>query len=119
MRANKNQIGGSHYKGAKIEVWDFITANEIGYLEGNAIKYLARWKRKGGVQDIEKALHYVQKLLEVAKTAQADAVLSAIESVVEDILTNDIERAPHNKDEEELSDMYREWIELLQKEEVS
>ena len=61
---NDVQVGGTHYKKFKIEVWDFITVNNIPYLEGNAIKYIARWRDKGGVQDLEKAKHYIDKLLE-------------------------------------------------------
>lgn len=78
--ANARQVSGDHYKGAKIEVWDFITANDIGYLEGNAIKYLARWKKKGGVNDIRKALHYVEKLLEVADAEAAVAAGKTLEA---------------------------------------
>lgn len=59
---NAYQIGGEHYQ-AEMQVWDFVTANNIGYLEGNAIKYLARWRKKGGLTDLEKARHYVEKLI--------------------------------------------------------
>lgn len=64
--ANKKQIGGDHYKTA-IEPWDYIIANDMGYLEGNCLKYLSRYKKKNGLQDLEKALHYLQKLIEVTK----------------------------------------------------
>ena len=66
-QANANQIGGDHYAKRTIQPWDYIIANNIGFLEGNAIKYLTRWKEKGGVQDIEKAQHYIEKLLEVER----------------------------------------------------
>lgn len=65
QRANAIQHGGQHYKGLTIEPWDYIAANKIGFLEGNAIKYLTRWKEKNGVEDLHKALHYVQKAIEV------------------------------------------------------
>ena len=65
--ANDKQVGGSHYKKFKIEIWDFIEQNNIPYLEGNAIKYIARWREKGGRDDIKKAIHYLEKLLEVAE----------------------------------------------------
>ncbi len=68
--ANAIQHGGSHYKQLPIQPWDYITSNDIGFLEGNAIKYLTRWREKGGIEDIRKAGHYVQKLLEV-ETAKA------------------------------------------------
>lgn len=69
MAANDKQVDGSHYK-APIECWDYILANNIGYLEGTAIKYLTRWRKKGGLNDIKKAIHFLEKLVEVeeAKT---------------------------------------------------
>lgn len=65
MSANDTQCGGDHYKNKPVQPWDFISANNIGYLEGCAIKYLARWKDKGGVQDLLKARHYLDKLIEL------------------------------------------------------
>jgi len=65
LSANDVQVGGSHYKDKPIEPWDYIARNGIGYLEGNAIKYLSRWKDKGGIEDIRKAAHYIQKLIEL------------------------------------------------------
>ena len=64
MSANDKQEGGTHYKQKGIEPWDFIVSNDIGFLAGNAIKYLARYKDKNGEQDIRKAIHYCEKLLE-------------------------------------------------------
>lgn len=66
MGANERQIGGDHYKRPNaLEHWDLIERSGIGYLEGCATKYVARWRAKGGVQDLEKAEHYVQKLIEL------------------------------------------------------
>lgn len=64
IRANEQQVGGAHYAVKAIQPWDFIIANNIGYLEGNIIKYISRWKDKGGVEDLKKAQHYLQKLIE-------------------------------------------------------
>lgn len=64
MSANNKQISGNHYK-TPIECWDYLVANNIGYLEGNAIKYLSRWKKKNGLEDLRKAQHYIEKLIEV------------------------------------------------------
>ena len=64
-RANEQQVGGAHYAIKAIQPWDFIIANNIGYLEGNIIKYISRWKDKGGIEDLKKAQHYLQKLIEV------------------------------------------------------
>lgn len=65
QRANARQVGGTHYKTA-YEHWDFATDVGMGHLEGSATKYIARWRDKGGAIDLEKALHYVEKLEEVA-----------------------------------------------------
>ena len=64
MSANSKQIGGTHYQGA-IQPWDFITSNNLGYLEGTAVKYLARWRKKNGIEDLRKAIHFIEKLIEV------------------------------------------------------
>ena len=61
---NDKQIGGSHYKRLVIQPWDYVLANGIGYCEGSAIKYLSRWKDKGGIQDLYKAKHFIDKLIE-------------------------------------------------------
>ena len=66
IRANGQQVGGSHYGVKAIQPWDYIIANNLGYLEGNVVKYVSRWKDKGGVEDLKKAQHYLQKLIEVA-----------------------------------------------------
>ena len=63
--ANDIQVAGDHYRKLKIQAWDFIAANNIGFFEGNAIKYLTRWQDKGGVEDLRKAKHYIEKLIEI------------------------------------------------------
>lgn len=63
--ANGVQIGGSHYKDKSIQPWDYIVQNKIPYLEGNIIKYVSRWRDKGGVDDLRKAQHYLTKLIEI------------------------------------------------------
>lgn len=65
VTANNQQVGGTHYMHKKIQPWDFITANNIPFLEGNAIKYLCRWRVKGGLDDLYKVQHYVSKLIEL------------------------------------------------------
>jgi hypothetical protein len=59
------QISGDHYKSMRIQPVEFIHANEIGYFEGNVIKYVSRWRSKGGVADLEKAKHYIDLLIEL------------------------------------------------------
>lgn len=68
--ANEKQCGGQHYKAKPIQLWDFIAGNGIPYLEGNAIKYLCRHREKGGLADLEKAKHYIEKLIEISAAAE-------------------------------------------------
>jgi hypothetical protein len=63
--ANARQEGGTHYKQLSIQPWDYIVSNNLGYLEGNIVKYVTRWQTKNGVQDLLKAKHYLDKLLEI------------------------------------------------------
>lgn len=63
--ALQTQVGGSHYKGMKIQHVEFVHANNIPYIEANAIKYICRHRQKNGRQDIEKAIHYLQILLDL------------------------------------------------------
>lgn len=67
----ERQVGGQHYKSMKIQPIEFIQANNLGFEEGNAVKYICRWKNKNGVQDLEKAIHYIQLLIEKHKKEQA------------------------------------------------
>jgi hypothetical protein len=57
-------VGGGHYRALAIQPSEFIHRNGLGWCEGNAIKYVCRHKAKNGRQDIEKAIHYLQLLLE-------------------------------------------------------
>jgi hypothetical protein len=64
MSAYKKQVGGSHYKDMVIQPADFINKNKLLFAEGNAIKYICRHQSKGGLQDIEKAIHYLEMIIE-------------------------------------------------------
>ena len=68
MKSFKKQIGGSHYKKYKIQPVEFIIKNNIGFVEGNIIKYILRFKEKGGVQDLLKAKHYIELLIDTTKS---------------------------------------------------
>lgn len=63
-KALETQIGGSHYK-LPIQPVEYIHANNIGYFEGCVIKYVTRWKQKGGIEDLNKAKHYIDLLIEL------------------------------------------------------
>lgn len=71
MSANEKQVGGLHYQ-AELQHWDLIEENGIGYLEGCATKYVTRWRKKNGRQDLEKALHYTDKLIELNEAGLRD-----------------------------------------------
>lgn len=67
MSANDRQVDGEHYDDP-IQVWDFIAANQLDWFQGNVIKYVSRWKRKGGMKDLLKAQHVLEKYIEVNST---------------------------------------------------
>jgi hypothetical protein len=48
-----------------MQPWDYIAANNLGYFEGNVVKYVSRWRDKGGIEDLRKARHYLDKLIEL------------------------------------------------------
>lgn len=71
-RANVKQIQGNHYKKyGSLQPWDVITTWNLGYLEGTSLKYIARWRDKGGLDDIRKAIHFLEKLIEVEEAKNA------------------------------------------------
>lgn len=57
------QVGGTHYKNKKIEPIDYIIANDLNFCEGNVIKYITRYKEKGGVEDLKKAKQYIDFII--------------------------------------------------------
>ena len=58
------QVDGTHYKNMKIQPAHFINENKLLFAEGNAIKYICRHSQKGGIQDIDKAIHYLEMVKE-------------------------------------------------------
>ena len=69
--ANARQEGGDHYKARRYETWDVILDWNLGYLDGNAVKYLSRWRLKNGIEDLKKARHYLDKLIEVEEAKKS------------------------------------------------
>ena len=63
--ANETQVAGDHYKGKAIQPWDYIAANGLDYFSGNIVKYVSRFREKRGVEDLRKARHYLDKLIEL------------------------------------------------------
>lgn len=64
MSANDKQVGGDHYSRKAIQHWDYVLANDIPYLEAQIIKYVGRWRDKNGIEDLKKAQHFLEKLIE-------------------------------------------------------
>lgn len=71
--AIKTQEGGDHYKGMKIQPVQYIHANGIGYCEGAVIKYVSRWRNKNGIEDLRKAKHFIDLLIELESDHDQDA----------------------------------------------
>ncbi|NBX51687.1 DUF3310 domain-containing protein [bacterium] len=65
MSALDTQAGGSHYKNLAIQPVEYIQANGLDYFQGNIVKYITRHKTKNGAEDIKKAIHYCQLILEL------------------------------------------------------
>lgn len=74
-KANAVQYGGDHYMALGLQPWDAMEAwmspeAFAGFLRGNVIKYIARTEKKGGLEDLQKARHYLDKLVEVVESHQ-------------------------------------------------
>ena len=65
MKALDFQVAGNHYKDLPIQPAEYIHANAMGYLEGNVVKYISRWRKKNGLDDLLKAKHYIDLLIEL------------------------------------------------------
>lgn len=71
------QVAGNHYKNLKIQPVEYIHANKLGFCEGSVVKYITRWKDKGGIKDLEKAKHFIELLIEL-ENKEADAGIKAV-----------------------------------------
>ena len=65
MKSLNKQIGGGHYKDMVIQPVEFITKNNLGFIEGCIIKYICRYKNKNGKQDLDKIIHFVELLIDL------------------------------------------------------
>lgn len=86
MSANNEQVGGTHYKDMAIQPWDAMRAWMTpeafrGFLLGNVIKYAARHQAKGGLEDLRKASHYLDKLMEVVEAGRAEGAKVLSEAI--------------------------------------
>ena len=64
MKSTDYQVAGSHYQKLKIQPIEYILANELGFCEGAIIKYISRWRSKGGVEDLRKIKQFCDFLIE-------------------------------------------------------
>jgi hypothetical protein len=64
MNANDTQVSGNHYKSA-IQHWDFVVERKLDYFRAQVTKYVSRWRKKNGLQDLLKAQHFLQKCIEL------------------------------------------------------
>jgi len=64
MSARDYQVSGDHYKDRDIQPIEYILANNLDFCEGNVIKYVSRWRQKNGLDDLLKAKHYIEFLIE-------------------------------------------------------
>ena len=64
-RATDTQVGGNHYKDFKIMPIEYISKNNLDFLEGNIVKYVSRHRNKNGAEDIKKIIHYAELILEL------------------------------------------------------
>ena len=81
------QVGGNHYQTMKIQPAEFINKNEMKFAEGNAIKYICRHVNKGGLQDLQKAKHYIDMIIErdYEKEFKGRSVDSGLDINIEDV----------------------------------
>lgn len=63
-KAIDKQVGGMHYKTQAIQPIEYIMQNGLDFCEGNVVKYVSRWRYKNGVEDLKKARHYIDFLIE-------------------------------------------------------
>jgi len=70
MSAFDTQVGGSHYKDMAIQPVEFIQKNRLGFIEGNIVKYICRWRGKNGIDDLRKVRHYIDILIEMETASQ-------------------------------------------------
>ena len=92
MSTYKKQVGGRHYMDMVMQPSEFINKNKLQFAEGNAIKYICRHANKGEVQDLEKAKHYIDMIIERDYTAPKEKK----ETWVEGYKKWKSERCPHN-----------------------
>lgn len=65
VKALDKQVGGQHYKQHSIQPVEFSHYNQLGFCEGTIVKYISRWREKGGIEDLKKVIHYAELLIQM------------------------------------------------------
>jgi len=81
----KKQIGGSHYKSFAIEPWTFVQENNLNPFQANVIRYACRYKKKGGIQDLEKIIHYCEMEIDFIKKKNDDVTHAEVEEFAAEV----------------------------------
>lgn len=118
MKASEKQVGGVHYKTTKkdgVQHWDYCGVVNVPYLESAASKYLTRWYKKNGLQDLQKAQHYMEKRVELYRNHQgivkaANRNQGLFNRYIED------NQIPHH--EREVIDLIMHWKSIEQLEDI-
>lgn len=71
-KANTRQVGGSHYGLSQFQHWDMVVLFDLDYFQSQITKYVMRHKKKHGIQDLEKAQHFLEKYIEVLRNKAED-----------------------------------------------
>ena len=106
--AYDKQVGGSHYQNMKIQPAEFINKNEMKFAEGNAIKYICRHINKGGLQDLQKAKHYIDMIIErdYSEEVKNSSVDSGVDITYEGLSIDFPEGSENDKTEDEIKVSY-------------
>ena len=105
MSSYDKQVGGNHYQTMKIQPAEFVNKNKMLFAEGNAIKYICRHINKGGKQDLEKAKHYIDMIIERDygdETYKSQTFDSEIKITYDGLSVSDEEGLPQDKTEDEI-----------------
>ena len=105
MSSYDKQVGGDHYQTMKIQPAEFVNKNKMLFAEGNAIKYICRHINKGGKQDLEKAKHYIDMIIERDygdETYKSQTFDSEIKITYDGLSVSDEEGLPQDKTEDEI-----------------
>ena len=104
------QVGGDHYSKMKIQPSEFINKNEMLFAEGNAIKYICRHGNKGRLQDLLKAKHYIDMIIErdYSEEMKGSSVDSGVDISYEGLSINFPEGSENDKTEDEIKVSYED-----------